>query len=788
MTERLFSCALLSDDIKPVEMMLKAGMDPNRPVNTGFGEAGTPLEIAAQEENVELLELLISFGADVNLSVDSETPPLYHAILGICDTAPVLLSHGAIPTFSCVHELRLWNSNRHSGKEVILATPDVNIRAPPELGYRYDALLPLAVVRGSSEVVELLLAKGATVNGDELFEVHSDDCPPPSSLLPGECRRIFTTLLGLVSTRLLRRKSDLSQSTLETLNHMNPGPNPTGYMSPLTLAHGAMLERNTFTFDGELKTSPLMKAIQSESVDILELLILSGARFDDRYTQTPDTLLGAALETGNMVMFDYLLAHGAVNMPLKMNKIPSLRVAVYMQQNGILQSVLQSSGPRILTAVLDSKRDVDIQLFLHLLQVYRGLGHYGTHSFSKSISGLLEVVIGKDQNELLCALLEIGALVTEEAVIVALEKRPHDLETARLLLSRFWGYAPSAVGNTIALFHQWYGKDRYGKQGLEQLYSILAVFRSNGISPRGVPLKLGTERCFSPRAFKFISVLDLAAYFRDTRLLKILIEWAPWDSDEVGHALVYAIQREDFGFETTRFLMNLSPRLDIEAYNYSHRATSLQAAVTNQLLPVVRDLAPLVDVNYLGEGGRRRTPLQLAVEKGNLEIIDILLEHGARIDGAPAETGGATALQLAAIKGFFGIARKLIDLGADVNEPAAKYEGRTALQGAAEYGRIDMLKMLFDEGVVISGKGAEQYKEAIRLAEKNAHWAAAKLLRSFSRRSLESDSERRNEEWSVDLDCIFAQKLNFSLSGFRINYKEALYYSSYGPRNYMFKL
>ena len=55
------------------------------------------------------------------------------------------------------------------------------------------------------------------------------------------------------------------------------------------------------------------------------------------------------------------------------------------------------------------------------------------------------------------------------------------------------------------------------------------------------------------------------------------------------------------------------------------------------------------------------------------------------------ETGGATALQLAAIKGYIGIARRLIDLGASVNEAPAESNGRTALQGAAECGRGNTL-------------------------------------------------------------------------------------------------
>lgn len=136
-------------------------------------------------------------------------------------------------------------------------------------------------------------------------------------------------------------------------------------------------------------------------------------------------------------------------------------------------------------------------------------------------------------------------------------------------------------------------------------------------------------------------------------------------------------------------------------------------------------------MNYLGEGARRRTPLQHAVENGNMDLINLLLQHGARVDGPPARDGGATALQIAAIQGYIGIARRLIDLGASVNEPPATFNGRTTLQGAAEHGRIDMLQMLLNEGALVVGDGEQHYQRAIQLGERQGHGAAVRLLRSF---------------------------------------------------------
>ncbi|KAK1496246.1 hypothetical protein CTAM01_08433 [Colletotrichum tamarilloi] len=125
-----------------------------------------------------------------------------------------------------------------------------------------------------------------------------------------------------------------------------------------------------------------------------------------------------------------------------------------------------------------------------------------------------------------------------------------------------------------------------------------------------------------------------------------------------------------------------------------------------------------------------RTPLQRAVEDGNLVMIDFLLKLDASVDAPAARTGGATALQIAAINGKLGLAKKLIDLGANVNAPGACYEGgRTALEGAAENGRIDMLKFLLLQGTDTTGKGRLHYLRAIKLALAEGHQVAAKLLK-----------------------------------------------------------
>lgn len=135
----------------------------------------------------------------------------------------------------------------------------------------------------------------------------------------------------------------------------------------------------------------------------------------------------------------------------------------------------------------------------------------------------------------------------------------------------------------------------------------------------------------------------------------------------------------------------------------------------------------------------------LQVIQGKRILVDYLLRAGADINQKPAYHAGATALQFAAIKSYIGIARKLIDAGADVAAPRCAEHGRTALEGAAEWGRIDILQLLLNEGTFSEGLGRGQLIRAVKLAQLNGRFAAARLLKSTIEWS-ETDSECYEKE------------------------------------------
>ncbi|KAI0535179.1 hypothetical protein GGR58DRAFT_519644 [Xylaria digitata] len=142
-----------------------------------------------------------------------------------------------------------------------------------------------------------------------------------------------------------------------------------------------------------------------------------------------------------------------------------------------------------------------------------------------------------------------------------------------------------------------------------------------------------------------------------------------------------------------------------------------------------------------------KSPLQYAVEHGNLELMDILLKHGVSSNEKPGRAYEITALQLAAQKGYIGIAKILIDLEspADVNAHREPRRGMTALEGASSYGRLDMVQFLLDNGAKTEGTGQRQYIRAIKFAQINNQPEIVNILKEHRQWTHYDEELLRNE-------------------------------------------
>ncbi|OQO15156.1 hypothetical protein B0A48_00538 [Cryoendolithus antarcticus] len=92
-----------------------------------------------------------------------------------------------------------------------------------------------------------------------------------------------------------------------------------------------------------------------------------------------------------------------------------------------------------------------------------------------------------------------------------------------------------------------------------------------------------------------------------------------------------------------------------------------------------------------------QTALSIATERGSLEIMDVLLKHGANPDGS-------TCLLTAVLAQKVQAATLLIEHGADVNVSCKGYV--SLLAAAASRGNVDLMRLLLDNGAHIDAVGS----------------------------------------------------------------------------------
>ncbi|KAF8105019.1 hypothetical protein N665_0164s0034 [Sinapis alba] len=148
--------------------------------------------------------------------------------------------------------------------------------------------------------------------------------------------------------------------------------------------------------------------------------------------------------------------------------------------------------------------------------------------------------------------------------------------------------------------------------------------------------------------------------------------------------------------ETMELILNNGGDADLEAENTSGERPLHYASCNNSLRCVQLLVERGAQVDVLTEAGN--TPLLIAIEtRGNVDIVDYLLDHGANPNGQ-ADVDGSTPLHLACkiIYGSTPFVQVLISSGAFVN--AVDNVGRTPLYLACKFGEVDCINTLLTSG------------------------------------------------------------------------------------------
>lgn len=170
----------------------------------------------------------------------------------------------------------------------------------------------------------------------------------------------------------------------------------------------------------------------------------------------------------------------------------------------------------------------------------------------------------------------------------------------------------------------------------------------------------------------------------------------------------------------------LASGVDVNRRDKSIGATALDEAVENGNREIVQALLDAgADVN--ARNSRRQTPLMRLDEDGTARLVEDLVRAGAKVN--LKDEDGDTALMLAASYSNAEVVQALVRAGARLD--AANHEGRTAIMKAAEYGNLEIVEMLFDLGADINRQDKEG-ETALTLAQDNERDEVLEFLKAHN--------------------------------------------------------
>jgi hypothetical protein len=163
----------------------------------------------------------------------------------------------------------------------------------------------------------------------------------------------------------------------------------------------------------------------------------------------------------------------------------------------------------------------------------------------------------------------------------------------------------------------------------------------------------------------------------------------------------------------------------------------LSAVLTEDVGEVKRLLAAGADVNVL-DNGIESTALAQAVQRGNRELVKILLDAGADVDGK--NNDGLTALMYLNDNATAEIVRDLIKAGAKVD--LADESGQNALHHAASYADTEVLQALIDAGARVDTKDESGRTALMIAAEAGDESSVAVLLKAGATVNLRDEDDK----------------------------------------------
>ncbi|KAF3492253.1 uncharacterized protein GIQ15_01770 [Arthroderma uncinatum] len=705
-----------------------------------FYPVQTPLQVAAQGHNWELVRDLVKHGASIDLGytyisnteceawlANLEEEFNVDGVIPVCSALQAAVSYGNV-------EITLF-----------LLQNGAKVDARPSGWYGHTAL-QIAVASGYKDLVELLLKWNADVNAGPGLYKGSTALQLAAGLRDLEIFEI-----------LLKKKANVKA---------NPGKDgktvlqDAAYAGNIRLVQFLLQDSYTDVHErphpegGRTALQAASVSLVPSSLEIVKLLLSAGADSNAPPAEKRGiTALQGAAATGNIAKAELLLAANAqIELCSAQYGCTALHMAIRGRHLEMVALLLHHGAtPHYDASAISGRTPLqeaclngDIQIASLLLSsIPRNLHALFVNVPATFNSGVtaLQAAVESGNFKLIKLLLDLGAdpnapgAVVEGNSALGIATVKQDFKALRVLLengaqfSADWKLIPSDLDVTHSIVNVPFNLDYrampssyidlrarasvsfYAKQkdrfrefvslvvgsGLDIIVfprvflktALAFAIYSNDL--RLIDVLLSSDVLLVEATIADCSCLQRAASIGNIESVKIFVErGADVNNENEGTALWRAA--ENGHFEVVKYLLEHGAEIE----SHTSGRSALQIAARNGHEEVVRYLVELhgADVNAPECESFRLTALQTAAEHGHVGIVKYLLEHGANVNAPAYHNAGMTALQAAAYTGHAGILSILLDAGADVTAARATWSGTTAIEGAAWHGRLDILHML----------------------------------------------------------------------------------------------
>lgn len=659
-----------------VELLLAHGADPKA---RNYLHR-TPLHAATQSGSVQVIELLLLHGADLNALDQEGNAPLQQAVLhGQASAVKFLLDQGVNPnhTVGDLWETSLLGTAVSAGY-VDVARHLLTHGLDPHLGIWGIHPLQMAAMTRNEPMVELLVAHDVEPDSTDSLEFS----PLQMALFGGEAGIVKRLCALGASSPLCRQARSRDEPPLITAVKDNDADTVRKL-----LAQGA--NPNEY---GRWRTTPLHVAAATDNVPMVESLLAQGAAptIQDIWGETP---LHAAAAAGAQQAVRILLTHDAdPDARANGNRTP-LHLASFAGH-------VQTAGLLLTHGANPNARDQGRNTPLH-------------EAAAAGANAMVDLLLAAGanpiaQNRLAHTPLHDASTSQTAALLLAHGANPNTRDLVDMFDLAFMAPDPDSEGITELLLA--YGADPNVQPASE--------WNVRGMLPLHIAASQGESRLVW---LLLTHGADPNAQDADgATAMHHALTWGEAEPKMLEILLAYGA---DPHIRNKQGDTPLQSRLDWGEPHPNMQAVELLAAHGVTMEQPQPDWVPPLEVAILdrdkrkveqlleqgtdpnGHNSRGDTALHTAVREGDMQIVELLLGHGANTDTGDLWNGD-TPLHLAAAEGQRQIGEVLLHHGADPE--ARNIAHRTPLHSAAAEAEALLVELLLAHGADPSARDKAQ--------------------------------------------------------------------------------